>query len=70
MSISMKLLHTVKLSNFKAYEIAHMANIHPSTLSKIICGIDKVNPHDPRVIAIGRVLGIPANECFQECNPE
>lgn len=70
MAVSKKLCVKAKLSPLKGYEIAHLAGIHPSTLSKIICGIDKVNPDDPRVIAVGRVLGLSENECFQGGNSE
>jgi hypothetical protein len=58
----------IKTSPLNAYEIAHKAGIHPTMLSKIICGIEKVKSDDSRVIAIGRVLGISAKECFQEDN--
>ena len=63
--ISRKLREAVILSEMKSYQIAHAANLHPSTLSRIICGIEKVKKGDPRVISIGRVLGIPAEDCFQ-----
>lgn len=66
--ISEKLIATVKLSKLKSYQIAHAAGIHPSTLSKIICGIDKVKTGDSRVIAIGQVMGLPAEECFEKDN--
>ena len=68
--INQKLRNTVKLSDKKAYEIAHKAGLHPSTLSRIICGIEKVKPGDPRVIAIGRVLGFSKNECFEKNDQE
>ena len=68
--INQKLRNTVKLSDKKAYEIAHKAGLHPSTLSRIICGIEKVKPGDPRVIAIGRVLGFSEDECFGKSDKE
>ena len=68
--VSQKLRHAVKLSDKKSYEIAHKAGLHPSTLSRVICGIEKVKPGDPRVIAIGRVLGFSANECFEKSDKE
>jgi hypothetical protein len=64
--VSNKFKLSIKTSHLCAYEIAHKAGVHPSALSKIVCGIDKVKPNDPRVIAIGKVLGIPANKCFHE----
>jgi transcriptional regulator with XRE-family HTH domain len=65
--ISKKLRAAIKLDpDHRAYEIAHKAGIDPSTLSKLICGIVKVNPGDERVIKVGKVLGLSPDECFQE----
>lgn len=63
--VSEKLRAAIKLNNVPAYKVAHKAGIDPSTLSKLMCGIVKVKPGDPRVIKVGRVLGIPPEECFQ-----
>ena len=65
-SVSKKLRAKIKLNNIPAYRIAQLAGMDPSTLSKLICGIVKVKPGDPRVIRVGKVLGIPAQECFQD----
>lgn len=62
--ISKTLRNTILLSELKSYEIAHQAGLHPSTLSKIICGIEKVECGDQRVIAIGKVLGLSPEDCF------
>lgn len=62
--ISKQLRNAVKLSDKKGYQIAHLANLHPSVLSRIICGIDKVKPGDARVLAIGKVVGVSEAECF------
>ena len=64
--ISRKLYTKLKLSEKKHYQIAHEAGLHPSTLSRILCGIELVEWGDKRVIAIGRVLGIAPNDCFEE----
>lgn len=66
MVISRKLRNEAKLSEKRHYNLAHEANLHPSTFSRILCGIEKIKPNDPRVVAIGQVLGIPPGECFQE----
>jgi transcriptional regulator with XRE-family HTH domain len=66
--ISEKLIRAVKLSDRKSYQIAHAAGIHPSTLSRIVCGIDKVKRGDPRVLAIAQTLGISEDDCFEENN--
>ena len=62
--VSEKFLMAIKTNPLKAYEIAHKANIHPSVLSRIVCGIEKVKPMDRRVLAVGRVLEIEDDECF------
>lgn len=61
-----KLFRTaVKISEMRAYQIAHKAGLHPSTLSQIICGIEKVKDGDSRVLKIGKVLGLKPEECFE-----
>jgi plasmid maintenance system antidote protein VapI len=48
----------------KGYEIARQAEIHPSTLSKILNAIEDVTPGDPRVLRIAKVLGLKPADCF------
>lgn len=64
--ISRALRNKIRVSDLKSYQIAHRAGIHPSTLSKIVCGIEKVEPGDPRVKAIANILGLPEEACFDE----
>lgn len=66
MKPSVFFINSVKLDPRRNYKIAHAADLHPSTLSRIVNGIDRIKPNDPRVIRIGRVLGIPPEACFQE----
>jgi plasmid maintenance system antidote protein VapI len=63
--ISRKLKEAVKLSDMKAYEIAHMAGVHPTTLSRILNGIEEVTLGDPRVIRIAKVIGLKPQDCFE-----
>ena len=49
-----------------AYRIAIRAGVHPSTLSKILHGAERVRPDDPRVIRVGKEIGLSATECFSE----
>lgn len=64
--VSKKLKAAIKLGDQPAYQIAHKANLDPSTLSKLLCGISKIRENDARLIAVGHVLGLPPEECFQE----
>ncbi len=63
--ISRKLKEAIKLSEFKAYEIAHEARLHPTTLSKILNGIEEVKPGDARVMRIAKVVGLRLQDCFE-----
>ena len=64
--ISKKLKNAVKLSDLRSYEIAQRAGIHPATLSQLINEIVPVKLSDPRVIAVGRIFGFAAEECFDD----
>jgi hypothetical protein len=64
--ISEKLKVAIKLGDVPAYRIAHQAGIDPTTLSKLLCGIVKVEHGDSRVIEVGKIVGIPAEDCFEE----
>lgn len=68
MIISKKLRIEIKLASDREYRIAQKAGLHPSTLSKLLNGIAEVKPDDPRVIAIGKVLGLQAAECFESAS--
>jgi len=65
--ISRKLIEAIKLSDLKAYEIAHKAGIHPTTLSQILNGIYRIEPEDPRVLRVAKILGLKPEECFSDC---
>lgn len=64
--ISEKLPFAVKTSKFRGYEIANRAGIHPATLSKLLWEIKIIKPDDPRVVAVGKVLGLNPAECFEK----
>jgi len=63
--ISHKLRAAIKLNPIPAYKIAHAAGLNPTTLSKLICGISKVRPGDPRVLKVGKILGLSPEQCFE-----
>ena len=64
MMVSQKIVEAVKLHELKSYQIAQLAGLHPSTLSRLIHGIERIKPNDKRVVAIGRVLGLSPSDCF------
>lgn len=55
----------IKTNPLQGYQIAHKAGLHPSTLSKIVCGIEKVKKNDPRVLKVAAVLGLKKDQCFE-----
>lgn len=63
--ISKKFRSAVKLSHRRAYQIAWEAGVHPNFLSKVINGIERAKAGDPRVIRIGKVLGLSEDELFE-----
>jgi hypothetical protein len=63
--VSTSLKQAVKTSDLKAFQIAHAAGLHPSTLSQIVCGIVKVQDGDKRVLKIGAVVGLKPEQCFE-----
>ncbi len=62
--VSRRLIAAVKLSDAPAYKIAQRAEIGPSTLSRLLNGIERVRPDDPRVLAIAAVVGISPERAF------
>jgi hypothetical protein len=61
--ISDRLRIAVKTSPIRSYVLADRIGIHRATLS---CWINRIaDPANPRaVVALGRILGVPARECF------
>ncbi len=49
----------------RQYAVARAAGLHPTTLSSLLNDIVPLKENDPRVLAIGRVLGLPDVECFE-----
>ena len=66
MFVSQKFITAIKLSPEPAYKIAWKAGVNPTMLSKLINGIERPKPNDPRIISVGEVLCLSADECFQE----
>ncbi len=70
MKVSERLWAAIKTSRQPAYRIAQEVGVHPSWLSKAMNGIERVKPGDPRIVAVGRIVGVPAGECFDELTSE
>jgi hypothetical protein len=63
--VSAKLVAAVRLHSLRAYEIAHRCGLNPSTLSKLVNGIDWVMLGDERVLRLAAFLGVPRTEAFE-----
>jgi hypothetical protein len=50
----------------RQYQIAKAAGLHPTVMSALLHDIRRVTPDDPRVVAIGKVVGVEAADCFSE----
>ncbi len=57
---------TLKLWPEPQYKIAIKAGIHPGMLSKWVIGAQPVRKNDPRLIKIGKILGLKPKEIFLE----
>ena len=69
-TVSLKFKVAVKLGDRPAYRYAQEGGIDPTVLSKLMNGISRVHENDPRVIAVGQVLGLQPEECFQEVSAD
>ena len=66
--ISGRFIAAVKLHPMRNYVITHAAGLHPSTLSKLINGIELVKPGDQRVLRVAEIVGLSPEECFEKEN--
>jgi hypothetical protein len=64
--LSRKFRDAARLSATRHYVLARVNNVHPTTFSKWLNGARDVCRDDPRVLAIGRMIGVAdAAECFE-----
>ena len=64
MMITDKLRIAVKTSPTRQYRLAHEIDVHPSVLSSWLNGIVYPRADDPRIVKLGRLVGVPPDECF------
>jgi hypothetical protein len=65
--LSQKFIISIKLGDEPAYRPAMRAGVHPTVLSRLMNGAEKVKPNDERIVAVGREIGLRADECFESC---
>ena len=64
--ISPKLVGALRMKHKQMYRLAFRVGMHPTTLSKILNGIQHVRPGDKRLVRLGRLLGITPEELFTD----
>lgn len=64
LAVSRRLKDALKL-NGPAYRVARKAGLDPTTLSKLLHGAVLLRDADPRILAVGRELGLAPDECFE-----
>ncbi len=64
--IGPKLVEALRMKHKQMYRLAFRVGMHPTTLSKILNGIQQVKPGDKRILRLGRKLGIPPDELFAQ----
>jgi len=57
----------LKLADQPAYKIANQAGINPTTLSKLVNGIEPLKPNDERIGRVAAVLGMSPADAFEAC---
>jgi hypothetical protein len=62
--ISVALRNAVKLHPDRVWQLAHRIKVHPTQLSKWLSGAQPPKAGDPRVIALGALVGVPADQCL------
>lgn len=55
----------LKLSDRPVYKISMEAGLAPTALYKLVAGIHRIKPRDPRIVAVARILGLRPEEAFE-----
>ena len=59
-------VNALKTAPERQYRIAIRGGLHPSGLSKFVSGAQPVRRGDARIVAIGDLLGLPPESCFED----
>ena len=65
MQVSKKFVALLKTHDLPAYRIAQAVGVNPVVLSKLIRGIQPVQPDDVRVLRVAAFLGLKEEEVFE-----
>jgi hypothetical protein len=64
---SRELIIAVKLADRPAWKIALEADVNPTVISRLITGAIRPKPNDPRLLRVGKVLGLLPEKIFEPC---
>jgi hypothetical protein len=64
-TVSARFVEALQRHHERAYRLWRRAGVDPTTGSKLIHGAALVRPNDPRIIAVGRELGLAPDQCFE-----
>ena len=67
--VSAQFKDALKRHPWPAYRLWRRHDVDPTTGSKLLNGAVVVLPNDPRIIAVGRDLGLTPAECFESEDP-
>jgi transcriptional regulator with XRE-family HTH domain len=62
--ISTTLRNAVRLYPDRIWQLARRIGVHPTVVSKWLSGSQPPKAGDPRVIALGALVGVSADRCF------
>jgi hypothetical protein len=66
MRLSREFLIRLKVdSEEPAWRVCQEAGVNPVRFSQLLNGKSQIQPNDPRIIAVGEVLGLASDECFE-----
>lgn len=63
--LSQQFIEKLKLWHEPQYKVAIQAGVHPALLSKWVIGAQPIRAGDPRIIKIGKILGLKPQEVFK-----
>lgn len=63
--LSNKLRVAIRTSDKRQYHLAREIDVHPSLVSCWLNDITPVRAGDPRIVALGRLVGVRAADCFR-----
>ena len=68
--VSRRFYEAVKLSDRHAVDLAHDSGLDSSTLSLILNGRRGVRLNDPRIVRLGKLVGLKPADIFEPVNKQ